>query len=73
MSIQRAAVRCSEARIDALSGALDTYHLYNAVRGDLLGQLGRHAEARAEFLRAAELTGNRAERALLLDRAQTSR
>ncbi|MFI6046993.1 RNA polymerase sigma factor [Nocardia sp. NPDC051321] len=59
--------------IDALSGALDTYHLYNAVRGDLLSQLGRHAEARAEFLRAAELTGNKAERALLLDRAQASR
>ncbi|MEV6560557.1 RNA polymerase sigma factor [Nocardia sp. NPDC051756] len=58
--------------VDALasSGALDTYHLYNAVRGDLLVQLGRPEEARTEFLRAAELTANDAERALLLDRAR---
>ncbi|QBS45190.1 RNA polymerase sigma factor [Nocardia sp. CS682] len=59
--------------VDALAaGVLDTYHLYYAVRGDLLGQLGRHAEAGAEFIRAAELTGNKAERALLLDRAEDS-
>ncbi|WP_194837016.1 RNA polymerase sigma factor [Nocardia sp. XZ_19_369] len=60
--------------VDALtaSGALDSYHLYYAVRGDLLSQLGRHSEAGAEFIRAAELTGNKAERALLLDRAKDS-
>ncbi|WP_405163525.1 RNA polymerase sigma factor [Nocardia sp. NBC_01499] len=57
----------------AASGALSTYHLYNAVRGDLLAQLGRRDEARAEFTRAAELTGNKAERALLLDRAKDGR
>jgi predicted RNA polymerase sigma factor len=40
-----------------------------AVRGDLLARLGRHDEARAEFLRAAGLTRNARERALLLARA----
>ncbi|MFI6995898.1 RNA polymerase sigma factor [Nocardia sp. NPDC050175] len=60
--------------VDSIApGALDGYHLYNAVRGDLLAQLGRHAEARAEFLRAAELTGNKAEQVLLLDRAADCR
>lgn len=54
------------------AGVLDTYHLRYAVRGDLLVQLDRYEEARAEFTRAAELTGNKAERALLLDRAAAS-
>jgi RNA polymerase sigma factor (sigma-70 family) len=49
--------------------ALKAYHLLPSVRGDLLVKLGRPAEARAEFERAAELTGNARERALLLDRA----
>jgi predicted RNA polymerase sigma factor len=39
------------------------------VRGDLLQKLGRLAEARAEFERAASLTKNARERRLLLDRA----
>jgi len=39
------------------------------VRGDFLAKLGRHAEARAEFERAASLTRNKRERTLLLDRA----
>jgi predicted RNA polymerase sigma factor len=39
------------------------------VRGDLLAKLGRGAEARAEFERAAELTRNTRERELLLQRA----
>ncbi|MPZ96950.1 MAG: sigma-70 family RNA polymerase sigma factor, partial [Propionibacteriales bacterium] len=38
--------------------ALSTYHLLPAVRGDLLAKLGRHAEARVEFERAAALTRN---------------
>ncbi|MEY9908205.1 RNA polymerase sigma factor (sigma-70 family) [Catenulispora sp. MAP12-49] len=50
--------------------ALDDYHLLHAVRGDFLARLGREDEARAEFVRAAELTGNDAERELLLRRAQ---
>ena len=40
-----------------------------AVRGDLLQQLGRRDEARIEFMRAAELTGNLREREVLLARA----
>jgi RNA polymerase sigma factor (sigma-70 family) len=47
-------------------------HLLPTVRGDLLEKLGRTADARAEFLRAAELTGNDRERALLLARANSS-
>ncbi len=48
------------------------YHLLPSVRGDLLGKLGRHAEAREEFERAASLTRNTRERNLLLQRAATS-
>ncbi|MER8042357.1 sigma-70 family RNA polymerase sigma factor [Streptomyces sp. NPDC094032] len=59
------------ALVDALAAepALDRYHLLPSVRGDLLARLGREAEARAEFARAAELTRNERERALLLRRA----
>jgi RNA polymerase sigma-70 factor, ECF subfamily len=49
--------------------ALKTYHLLPSVRGDLLARLGRGAEARAEFERAATLTRNARERELLLGRA----
>jgi RNA polymerase sigma factor (sigma-70 family) len=49
---------------------LNNYHLLPSVRGDLLARLGRHAEARAEFERAAGLTQNERERTLLLARAQ---
>jgi RNA polymerase sigma factor (sigma-70 family) len=49
--------------------ALRGYHLLPSVRGDLLVQLGRLPEARAEFERAAGMTRNERERALLLDRA----
>ena len=48
---------------------LRQYHLLPAVRGDLLFRLGRHDEARSEFERAAALTRNTRERALLLKRA----
>ncbi len=53
----------------AADGALDGYHLLPSVRADLLARLGRTAEARAELERAASLTQNARERALLLDRA----
>jgi RNA polymerase sigma factor (sigma-70 family) len=46
------------------------YYLLPAVRGDLLSKLGRHAEARAEFERASELTHNAQEREVLLGRAK---
>jgi predicted RNA polymerase sigma factor len=49
---------------------LRNYHLLPSVRGDLLGKLGRHEEARAEFERAAGLTQNERERSLLLARAK---
>ncbi|MBA3496141.1 MAG: RNA polymerase sigma factor [Gemmatimonadales bacterium] len=59
------------ARVEALASepALAAYHLLPAVRGDLLDKLGRFAEARAEFERAASLTRNARERDVLLDRA----
>ncbi|MGE5118434.1 MAG: hypothetical protein ACM3N6_18285, partial [Betaproteobacteria bacterium] len=53
------------ANVRALAG----YHLLPAVRGDLLEKLGRRHEACAEFERAAALTPNLRERALLRARA----
>jgi RNA polymerase sigma-70 factor, ECF subfamily len=50
-------------------GRLRSYHLLPSVRGDLLAKLGRYAEARGEFERAAQLTHNARESRLLLDRA----
>lgn len=50
--------------------ALKTYHWLPSVRADLLAKLGRHAEARTEFERAAAMTGNERERELLLKRAR---
>jgi RNA polymerase sigma factor (sigma-70 family) len=56
--------------VDAISEepALREYHLLPTVRGDLLAKLGRNAEASREFQRAAALTGNARERAVLLGR-----
>ena len=51
------------------SGSLKSYHLLPSVRGDLLAKLGRYAEARGEFERAAQLTQNARESRLLRDRA----
>ena len=61
--------------VDALAagGALASYHFLPAVRGDLLEKLGRRQEARAEFERAASLTRNTRERALLAARAERLR
>lgn len=58
--------------VDALASepALRHYHYLPSVRGDLLEKLGRRAEARAEFERAARLTKNVRERELLVARAQ---
>jgi predicted RNA polymerase sigma factor len=57
--------------VDALTSepSLKHYHLLPSVRGDLLAKLGRFDEARAEFERAASLTRNERERAVLLGRA----
>ncbi|HEY1485391.1 MAG TPA: RNA polymerase sigma factor [Micromonosporaceae bacterium] len=51
--------------------AMATYHLLPAVRGDLLARLGRRDEARHEFERAAALTANARERAVLVERARS--
>jgi RNA polymerase sigma factor (sigma-70 family) len=50
--------------------ALASYHLLHAVRGDLLARLGRTDQARREMTRAAKLTQNERERALLLARVE---
>ncbi|MFF6976890.1 RNA polymerase sigma factor [Streptomyces sp. NPDC008343] len=59
------------AIVDAIAAepALRDYHLLPSVRGDLLLRLGRTDEARAQFERAARLTRNERERAMLLKRA----
>nr|WP_297523849.1 RNA polymerase sigma factor [uncultured Roseateles sp.] len=50
--------------------ALKQYHWLPSVRADLLSKLGRNAEAKEEFERAAAMTGNERERELLLKRAR---
>lgn len=63
------------ALVDALAAepALKGYHLLPSVRGDLPARLGRTEAARAEFVRAAGLTRNERERALLQERAARTR
>ena len=51
------------ALVDALD--LDDYHLFHAVRADLLARLGRDDEAAAAYTAALARTGNAAERSLL--------
>jgi RNA polymerase sigma factor (sigma-70 family) len=57
--------------VDSLTDepTLRGYHLLPSVRGDILERLGRLAEARKEFERAADLCDNARERTLLLSRA----
>ncbi|SDD30498.1 RNA polymerase sigma factor [Paraburkholderia lycopersici] len=58
--------------VDALceESVLRHYPWLPATRGDLLEKLGRYAEARAQFERAAALTQNARDREVLLARAQ---
>ena len=60
------------ALVDTLTSepSLASYHLLPSVRGDFLRRLERFEEARVELERAASLTRNARERALLLDRAR---
>jgi len=65
----------AEAGLEIVDALLDEpslrdYHLLPTVRGDLLEKLGRHAEALAEFERAAALTSNARERQLLQSRVE---
>lgn len=53
------------AEVARLQGALDGYHLFHAVRGELWVELGRRDLAHAAQSRALGLTENCAERALL--------
>jgi predicted RNA polymerase sigma factor len=57
----------------AAEPVLRGYHLLPSVRGELLRRLGRLAEAADQFERAAEITRNERERALLLARARACR
>jgi RNA polymerase sigma factor (sigma-70 family) len=61
--------------VEALANdpALAHYHLLPSVQADLLYKLGRQQEARIQFERAASLTQNTRERALLLARAASCR
>jgi Predicted RNA polymerase sigma factor containing a TPR repeat domain len=56
------------AEVDGLRERLRDYHLLHATRAQLLASLGRDDEAREANLRALSLTGNPAERELLLGR-----
>lgn len=61
--------------VDALGEetALKNYYLLPAVRGDLLEKLSRFEEAGHEFERAAAMTKNETERAVMLKRAAAAR
>ena len=56
------------AEVNALSRDLDHYHLFHAIRSELLLELSEREQARASALRALELTQNRAEQSLLTRR-----
>ena len=51
--------------VDGMADELDRYHLLHATRAELLTDLSRIEEAKAELARALELTLNQAERRLL--------
>jgi len=55
-------------QVDLLTGRLDGYHLYHAVRAELLRRLGRTNDARDADRRALALTDNPAEQRLLTER-----
>ncbi len=50
------------ALVDPLAGELDGYHVFHAVRGELLARLGRADEARDAFTTAADRTANGTEK-----------
>jgi RNA polymerase sigma-70 factor, ECF subfamily len=58
------------ALVDGLE--LDSYHLFHAIRADLLRRLGRNAEAALAYEAAIARTRNTAERAFLADQLRRS-
>ena len=62
-----AGLALADALVDEKS--MRDYHLLPSVRGDFLFKLGRNAEARVEFERAAAMARNEREKKLLADRA----
>jgi RNA polymerase sigma-70 factor (ECF subfamily) len=60
--------RAALALIDTLS--LESYHLFHAIRADLLDRLGRHDEAAAAYAAAIARTDNRREQAFLRRKAR---
>ena len=61
------------AAVDDLAGELSRYHLFHAVRGELLRRIGRADDARQADPRALDLTQNSAERQLLDERVRRGR
>jgi RNA polymerase sigma factor (sigma-70 family) len=56
------------AEVEALAQDLEGYHLFHAIRGAFLLEIGQREQARAAELRALALTGNQAEQSLLHQR-----
>jgi RNA polymerase sigma factor (sigma-70 family) len=59
------------AEVEALTRDLESYHLFHAIRGAFLLELGQGEQARAAEMRALALTGNLAEQSLLHQRLST--
>jgi predicted RNA polymerase sigma factor len=62
---QVAGLEAALAEVNELAQDLENYHLFHAIRGELLLELGYREQARASALRALKLTQNRAEQGLL--------
>ncbi|GHO42213.1 RNA polymerase sigma factor [Ktedonospora formicarum] len=58
------------AEVETLTSELEGYHLFHAIRGSFLLELGQREQSQAAELRALALTGNRAEQFLLHQRLQ---
>jgi predicted RNA polymerase sigma factor len=54
--------------VEALAHDLEAYHLFHSIRGELLLELGRSAQAQAAEMRALALTDNQAEQLLIHQR-----
>jgi RNA polymerase sigma-70 factor (ECF subfamily) len=68
-AVALAEVHGPEAALTLVEGLdLGGYHIFHAVRADLLRRLGRSAEAAEAYRAALERTGNTVERAFLQDR-----